>query len=157
MLKPALSIAALLLAGTSLAHAEGMSMPVNPDHINWGPAPPVFPPGAQFAVISGDPSQDGPYVVRLKMPAGYRIPAHNHPTTEYVTVISGKFNIGMGDKLDKKHGIELRAGGFGEAPAKMNHFAWATSETVVQVHGQGPFALTYVNPADDPSKKSSRN
>jgi quercetin dioxygenase-like cupin family protein len=153
MLKPALSIAALLLAGTSLAHAEGMSMPVNPDHIKWGAAPAVFPQGAQFAVISGDPSKDGPYVVRLKMPAGYRIPAHNHPTTEYVTVISGKFNIGMGDKLDKKDGIELHAGGFGEAPAKMNHYAWATSETVVQVHGQGPFALTYVNPADDPSKK----
>jgi uncharacterized RmlC-like cupin family protein len=88
----------------------------------------------------------------LKMPATYKIPAHNHPTSEYVTVISGKFHIGMGDKLDEKKGVELRAGGFGEAPAHMNHYAWASEETVVQVHGQGPFAITYVNPADDPSK-----
>ena len=117
MLKPALCLT-LLLAGTSLAQAEGMSAPVNADKIKWGPAPPVLPPGAQFAVISGDPSKDGLYVIRLKMPANYRVPAHNHPTTEYVTVLSGKFNIGMGDKLDSKHGIELRAGGFGEAPAK---------------------------------------
>jgi quercetin dioxygenase-like cupin family protein len=102
--------------------------------------------------LSGDPSKDGLYVLRLKVPANYKIPAHNHPTAEYVTVISGKFRIGMGDKLDEKKGIELRAGGFGAAPAHMNHYAWASEDTVVQVHGQGPFAMTYVNPADDPSK-----
>jgi anti-sigma factor ChrR (cupin superfamily) len=156
MHKPALALA-LLLAGTAVALAQGMSAPVNADKIKWGPAPPVLPPGAQFAVVSGDPSTDGPYVIRLKMPANYRVPAHNHPTTEYVTVLSGKFNIGMGDKLDMKHGLELRAGGFGAAPAKMNHYAWTTAETIVQVHGQGPFAITYVNPTDDPSKKSSKN
>jgi quercetin dioxygenase-like cupin family protein len=148
---------AFLLAGAAVALADGMSAPVNADKVKWGPAPPVMPPGAQFAVISGDPSSDGLYVIRLKMPANYRVPAHNHPTAEYVTVISGKFNIGMGDKLDTKHGTELRQGGFAAAPAKMNHFAWTTAETVVQVHGQGPFAITYVNPADDPSKKSSKN
>ncbi|HKW52090.1 MAG TPA: cupin domain-containing protein [Stellaceae bacterium] len=156
MLKPALAVT-LLLAGTAIALADDMSAPVNADKIKWGPAPPVLPPGAQFAVISGDPSTPGQYVIRLKLPANYRVPAHNHPTTEYVTVISGKFHIGMGDKLDTKHGIELRQGGFGAAPAKMNHYAWTTSETVIQVHGEGPFVLTYVNPADDPSKKSSRN
>ena len=156
MLKPALALA-LLLAGTTIALADDMSPPVNADKIKWGPAPPVLPPGAQFAVISGDPSKSGLYVIRLKLPAGYRVPAHNHPTAEYVTVISGKFNIGMGDKLETKHGVELRQGGFGAAPAKMNHYAWTTAETIVQVHGEGPFALTYVNPADDPSKKSSRN
>jgi quercetin dioxygenase-like cupin family protein len=89
----------------------------------------------------------------LKIPKGYKIPAHNHPTTEYVTVLSGNFHIGMGDKLDEKKGMELTAGAYGEAPAKMNHYAWATSTTVLQVHGQGPFAITYVNPTDDPSKK----
>ena len=92
-------------------------------------------------------------MLRLKMPAGYKIAAHNHPTSEYVTVLSGNFHIGMGDKLDEAKGIELTAGGFGVAPARMNHFAWTTSDTIVQVHGEGPFALTYVNPADDPSKK----
>jgi anti-sigma factor ChrR (cupin superfamily) len=154
MLKPALCLA-VLLAGPSLAQAQ--SKPVNVDGIKWGPAPAVLPPGAEIAVISGDPSKSAPYVLRLKMPANYRIPAHHHPTTEYVTVISGKFHIGMGDKLDMKHGIQLHAGGFGEAPAKMNHYAWTTSETVVQVHGEGPFAITYVNPADDPSKQANRN
>ena len=109
--------------------------------------------GAQIAVVSGDPFKEGLNVVRLKMPAGYKIPAHNHPTTEYVTVLSGAFNIGMGDKLDEQKGMALRPGGFAEAAAKMNHYAWASAETVVQVHGQGPFAITYVNPADDPSKK----
>ena len=99
-----------------------------------------------------DPFKDGLYVVRLKMPTDYKIPAHNHPTSEYVTIVSGTFHIGMGDKLDEKKGIELRAGGFGEAPAHMNHYAWTSEETVVQVHGQAPFALTYGNPADDPTK-----
>jgi anti-sigma factor ChrR (cupin superfamily) len=78
----------------------------------------------------------------LKVPANYKIPAHNHLTAEYVTVISGKFHIGMGDKLDEKKGVELRAGGFGAAPAHMNHYAWASEDTVVQVHGQGPFAIS---------------
>ena len=68
-------------------------------------------------------------------------------------MISGNFHIGLGDKLDVKKGMELTAGGYGEAPAKMNHYAWVTGPAVVQVHGQGPFAITYVNPADDPSKK----
>jgi anti-sigma factor ChrR (cupin superfamily) len=145
---------AFLLALAVLAASPSFAdnMPVNADGLTWGAAPPVLPKGAQIAVLSGDPSKDGLYVLRLKMPANYKIPAHNHPTSEYVTVISGKFHIGMGDKLDGKKGVELRVGGFGEAPAHMNHYAWASEETVVQVHGQGPFAITYVNPTDDPSK-----
>ena len=93
-------------------------------------------------MLSGDPSKDGLYVVRLNWPAGYKIPAHNHPTMEMVTVISGNFHLGMGDKLDEKKGMQLTAGGYAEAPAKMNHFV---SPTVVQIHGQGPFAITYAN------------
>jgi quercetin dioxygenase-like cupin family protein len=148
-----LALMAFVVLGASGALADDMNMPVNGKDIKWGPAPPFFPKGAEFAVLSGDPGKDGPYVVRLKMPAGYKIPAHNHPTTENVTIVSGNFHIGMGDRLDEKKAIELTAGGFGEAPAKMNHYAWVTSPTIVQVHGQGPFAITYVNPADDPSKK----
>ena len=146
-----LGLALVVLCSPALA--DDMKMPVNASQLKWGPAPDFFPKGAEFAVLSGDPSKDGLYVVRLRMPAGYKIPAHNHPTTEYVTVISGSFNIGMGDKLDAQKGKALRPGGFAEAPAKMNHYAWTSAETVVQVHGQGPFAITYVNPADDPSKK----
>jgi anti-sigma factor ChrR (cupin superfamily) len=144
----------LLLATTTGALAEDMKMPVNASQLKWGPAPDFIPKGAQLAVLSGDPSKEGLYVVRLKVPAGYKIPAHNHPTAEMVTVISGNFHLGMGDKLDMKKGLVLTAGGFAEAPAKMNHYAWTSSPTVVQVHGQGPFAVTYVNPADDPRGKS---
>lgn len=139
---------AVLAAGT--AYGEDMKMPVNAKDIKWSPVPPAFPKGAEFAVLSGDPSKDGLYVVRMKMPAGYRIPAHNHPTDELLTVISGNLHVGMGDKFDAKKGVSLTAGAYGEAPAKMNHYAWATSPTIVQVHGRGPFAITYVNPADDP-------
>ncbi len=145
----------ILLLGTATgAVAEDMKMPVNASQIKWGPAPDFIPKGAQVAVLSGDPSKEGLYVVRLKLPAGYKIPAHNHPTAEMVTVIAGNFHLGMGDKLDQRKGIRLTAGGYAEAPATMNHYAWASSPTVVQVHGQGPFAVTYVNPADDPRGKS---
>jgi hypothetical protein len=111
----------LILALAVLAATQSLAadMPVNADGLAWAPAPPVLPKGAEIAVLSGDPSKDGLYVLRLKMPANYELPAHNHPTTEYVTVISGSFHIGMGDKLDEKNGVELRGGGFGEAPAHM--------------------------------------
>ncbi|SDR62383.1 Cupin domain-containing protein [Rhizobiales bacterium GAS191] len=151
MHKLMLGFAFLLLTGA--AASAQMAMPTNAGDMKWGPAPNVFPPGAQIAVVSGDPFKDGLYVVRLKMPSGYKIPAHNHPTSEYITVLSGKFSLGMGDKLDPKKGLMLGPGGFAEAPAKMNHFGWTTGQTIVQVHGQGPFAITYVDPADDPSKK----
>ena len=148
-----LSLALLVVTGTG-AVADDMKMPLNASQIKWGPAPNFLPKGAQAAVLSGDPTKEGPYVVRLKIPAGYKIGAHNHPTAEMVTVISGKFHLGMGDKLDQKKGMLLTVGGYAEAPAKMNHYAWASSPTIVQVHGQGPFAVTYVNPADDPRGKS---
>ena len=144
---------ALLLLSASASFADDMKMPMNAKDLTWGPAPAVLPKGAEATVISGDPSKDGPYVLRLKMPGGYKVPAHNHPTAEYVTVLSGNFHLGMGDKLDETKGMELTAGGYGEAPAKMNHYAWASSPVVVQIHGQGPFAISYVNPADDPSDK----
>jgi quercetin dioxygenase-like cupin family protein len=144
----------LVLTGATGALAEDMKMPVNASQVKWGPAPDALPKGAQIAVLSGDPTKDGLYVVRLKLPAGYKVAAHNHPTNEVLTVISGNFHLGMGDKLDEKKGMVLTAGGFAEAPAKMNHYAWTTSPTVVQIHGPGPFAITYVNPADDPRKKS---
>ena len=145
MLKPALVLACLLaVTGPALAQ-------VNPTDLKWGPAPAIFPAGAKMAVLSGDPSKAGQFVVRLKLPAGYRLPAHQHPTDEYVTVISGDFSLGMGDKLDPAKSAHLTAGGFAEAPAKMNHFAWTKKGAVVQVSAEGPFAMTYVNPADDPT------
>jgi quercetin dioxygenase-like cupin family protein len=144
----------MVLTGATVAAAEDMRMPVNTSQLKWGPAPDALPKGAQIAVLSGDPAKDGLYVVRLRLPAGYKVPAHNHPTAEMVTVMTGKFHLGMGDKLDEKKAMLLTAGGFAEAPAKMNHYAWTTGPTVLQIHGQGPFEINYVNPADDPRGKS---
>jgi hypothetical protein len=134
------------------AESPAVDLVSGPDAIKWGPAPPSFPKGAMAAVLAGDPAKGGPYVVRLKMPANYQIPAHHHPATENVTILSGSFHAGMGDKLDMDKGQAFEPGGFVAMPAGMNHYAWTTAETVVQVHGKGPFQITYVNPADDPSK-----
>jgi quercetin dioxygenase-like cupin family protein len=143
----------LLLAGTAIAFAQDMRPPINSDDVKWGPVPPNIAAGAQLAVISGDPSKEGLYVMRLKMPAGYKVPAHYHPQYENVTVLTGEFHVGMGDKLDTDKGMLLRPGGYVEAPAKMHHYAWVTSDTIVQIAGPGPFGIIYVDPADDPSKK----
>jgi len=153
MIRLALGLAALSLTATA-ALAEDMTV-ATPNSIKWGPAPAQLPKGAQLAVLAGDPGSNGPYVVRVKVPAGYAVPAHNHPTAENVTIVSGTFNIGMGDKLDKKHAQVLKAGSFVSMPAKMNHYAWATTAVVLQIHGEGPFAINYVDPADDPSKGGS--
>jgi uncharacterized RmlC-like cupin family protein len=143
----------LLLAGTAIAFAQDMRPPINADDVKWGPVPPNIAAGAQLAVISGDPSKEGLYVLRLTMPSGYKVPAHYHPQYENVTVLTGEFHVGMGDKLDTDKGMLLRPGGYVEAPAKMHHYAWVTSDTIVQVAGPGPFGIIYVDPTDDPSKK----
>ena len=132
--------------------SRAMDMVPDPKTLKWAEAPPVLAKGAEMVVLSGDPTKDGPYVFRLKLPANYAIPAHHHPTTENVTVLSGTLYAGMGDKLDKTKATAFEPGGFVSMPANMNHFAWAGTETVIQLHGVGPFVLTYVNPADDPSK-----
>jgi hypothetical protein len=98
----------LLLAGGAMALAQDMRPPINADDVKWGPVPPNLPAGAQLAVISGDPFKEGLYVIRLKMPADYKVPAHYHPRYENVTVLSGEFNVGMGDKLDTTKGMALR-------------------------------------------------
>jgi quercetin dioxygenase-like cupin family protein len=129
---------------------------VAPSELKWGDPPPVFEKGASFALVAGDPSKPGHYAVRLKMPAGYKIAPHWHPTDEHVTVISGSFALGMGEKFDQKNMKTLPQGGYAIAPANMRHYAMATTDAIVQVDGQGPFMLTYVNPADDPSKRAAK-
>jgi quercetin dioxygenase-like cupin family protein len=121
--------------------------------VTWGAPPPSLSPGAKFAVVSGNPAGKGPFTVRLQMPAGYKIAPHWHPTDEHVTVVSGVFALGMGETFDQSSMKDLPAGGYASLPAEMRHFAVAKTEAVVQVHGMGPFVFTYVNPADDPSRK----
>jgi quercetin dioxygenase-like cupin family protein len=122
--------------------------------LDWQPAPPIFPKGARMVVMQGDPSVAGAiFTVRLKFPDGYVLPAHWHPTDEAVTVLQGTFLVGLGDKFSRKDLLPgLHAGGFIVAPANANHFALARGITIVQVHAMGPFQLTYVDPADDPTR-----
>jgi len=121
-----------------------------PEHLTWGPAPAILPAGAQLAVLEGDPTKSGPFTMRLSMPAGYRLPPHFHQVDEHVTVISGAFQVGMGDTFDESKLTTLPPGTFGVIPPGMHHFARADKATVVQLHGVGPWGLTYVNPADQP-------
>jgi quercetin dioxygenase-like cupin family protein len=118
--------------------------------IQWGPAPAVFPPGAQLAVMQGDPSKAEPFTVRLKFPNGYKIPPHTHPTEENVTVLSGTFLAGMGAQLNESNVQANGRGDFLSIPANHAHYAIARGETIVQVNAIGPFTLTYVNPDGTP-------
>lgn len=121
----------------------------------WKAGPPSLPAGAQIAVLEGDPTKEGQFVFRVKVPDGYRIPVHTHPKTERVTVIAGTFNIGMGDKFDPQATKAMPAGTYGYWKAGMKHFVWVKGETIVQFHGEGPWTINYVDPKDDPrnSKK----
>ncbi len=149
-------IAALLVFGSLAlvgpAAAQHVLTPA--DDVKWSAAPPAFPKGAQIAVLNGDPSKDGLYVLRLKFPAGYKVPAHTHPNDENLTVVSGALRFGHGDKLDEQKGALLKAGSFAMTPKGMAHYVVVTEDTVVQVHAIGPSGITYVNPADDPRKSN---
>jgi quercetin dioxygenase-like cupin family protein len=123
---------------------------ISPSEIQWADAPPSLPPGAKMAVLDGDPNKAGSFTIRMKAPTGYKIAPHTHPTAERVTVISGSFKIGMGDKLDDASAQEMGPGSFVMLPAGMKHFATSSTESVIQINSEGPFQINYVNPSDDP-------
>ncbi|CAN5204004.1 hypothetical protein BH20VER2_BH20VER2_11940 [soil metagenome] len=118
--------------------------------LKWGAAPPGLPSGAQLAVLSGDPTKKGVFTVRLRMPAGYKIPPHTHPTAELVTVISGSIYRGNGERFDESAGQKMEVGSFASFPAGVKHFAWTTEDSVIQIHGEGPFGIEHVDPETDP-------
>lgn len=143
---------ALSMCITNANAADADHMLITPSDLKWAEVP-SLPKGAQVAMIEGPLNEAVPFTFRIKMPDGYKIPAHWHPAIEHVTVISGIFNMGIGDKLDMSKTQPVEAGSMMILQAKTQHFAWAKGETVVQVHGVGPWAINYVNPADDPRKK----
>jgi len=139
-------------SGSSAATAVSHEEHVNGDQVVFQPGPASFPAGSQIAVLQGNPAGNGEFTVRLKWPAGYRLPPHFHPTDENVTVLSGTFLVGLGDEINLDKALKLGPKGFITARALGHHFAVAKTDVLVQVHGLGPFAITYVNPADDPRK-----
>jgi quercetin dioxygenase-like cupin family protein len=148
------AVAVIAIAASMPISARAQEATIaQPDTLKWGAASPALPPGAQGAAIVGDPGKEGGYVVRVKLPAGYKVQPHSHPNDENVTVISGLFHLGIGDKFDESKGQAIKPGGYAQTPKGVKHIAWATEETVIQLHGVGPGGMTYVNPADDPRKK----
>ena len=152
-----LAVATIFVAAlnfASSARAEEMVHLASPDAVQWGPAPPTLPKGAKAAVLFGDPGKEGPFVIRIWAPPHAVVAPHTHSSAEMLTVISGDIYHQVGEKLDKNAGERIKAGGFVYLPAQMAHSTWIGEEpTVVQVSGNGPFAINYINPADDPSKQ----
>jgi len=149
-----LSLACAQVVGASASLADDAHHTVVAgDAITWGPAPPSLPKGAQAAILHGNPAQEGPFVLRLKFPDGFTVPPHRHSKDEFVTVISGKFAVHAGDKVDRAAAKPLPPASFVHLPAGMAHYALADGEAVVQVNGVGPFDVKYVDPKDDPRLK----
>jgi quercetin dioxygenase-like cupin family protein len=148
-------LTAIFVSPIRAANPEGQQHnAVTPDAISWGPPPPFIAPGAQVAVLEGNPAAStGDFTIRIKMPDGYRIAPHWHPNRENVTVISGTFKVGMGDTFDDAKMASFPAGSFAYLDPDMHHYAMASGDVIVQVHGQSPLQFNYVNPNDDPSKK----
>jgi quercetin dioxygenase-like cupin family protein len=146
-------VALTALAGSALAQDAMKATRVKPDEVTWK-ANPALPPGAQTAILVGDPTKAEVIVLRVKLPANYQIPPHTHPYAEVVTVLSGSVGFGMGEKLDKS-GEMVSAGTLNVVPAKHAHFSWTGNEGAIeQVQYTGPGGIDYINPADDPRKKT---
>lgn len=155
-------IAVLILLGTfsvvTQVQAQDMKMPadhimVMPDDIIWADAPSSLPPGAKAAVIDGDPKAIGLFTMRIKIPANYMIMPHTHPADEHITVLKGSFYMGLGEKFDKKTANKIPNGGFAMMKTGTRHYAFTKEESIIQLHGMGPWGIIYVNPADDPRNK----
>ena len=125
-----------------------------PDQLSWQDGPPSLPAGARFAVLEGDPAKEGFFAMRLRLPDGYRIPPHWHPVVERVTVVSGTFHLGMGERPDWQSMQELPAGSYATMQPGMRHYARVSGETVLQLATVGPWGIHYVNPSDDPRGKA---
>ncbi len=144
----------LMMSWCAFAHhtTKATQITILGDQVKWVNAPPMLPSGAMMAVLEGNPMKPGPFTIRMKAPAAYKIPPHWHSADEHITVLSGTLNLGMGGKFDTSMGKSLPAGSYIVLPAGMKHFAWTDEETVIQLHGMGPWNITYVNPADNPMK-----
>ena len=135
-------------------HGEGISLH-QPDKLKWKDGPASLPKGAKIAVLEGDPNKAGPFVFRVKVPDGYRIPPHTHPKMERVTIIQGTFHIGMGAKFDAEKADPMPVGAYGFWEPGMKHFVWVKGETIAQFHGMGPWSIQYVDPKDDPRNQAN--
>jgi quercetin dioxygenase-like cupin family protein len=150
------SVIVVACAGMVSAPVQAMDehKVITPQDIRWKPGPASIPPGAEAAVLYGDPSKEEMFALRLKLPSGYHIAPHTHPKPEIVTVISGTFRLGMGETADDAQAEALPTGSFFAFAPGMAHYAYADEDTVIQLNSTGPWSLTYINPKDDPRQKT---
>jgi hypothetical protein len=146
----------IMTIAISVAHADqddqGKPIPptvITPDTLIWGTFD-AFPPGAEAAILSGDPRESGPFILRVKIPAHYKVPPNRQTVKIYVTVLSGSYSIGVGNKFNPKNGKTLPSTGSVVIPANTPLYFWSKSGAVLEVHGIGPWDIHYVNSADDP-------
>ena len=142
-----------LATGADKSESPVKPVKFTPESIKWAQGPPSLPSGVQVAVLEGDLAKSGPYVFRVKAPDSYQIPPHRHPDDECLTVLKGTLMVGEGSKVDRSAASELPAGSLYILPKGHEHYVWTKGETIIQVHGMGPWGITYVNPEDDPRKK----
>ena len=136
-----------------MQHATASHIMLNSADFKWGDAPPALPPGPKFALLSGDPSKPGPFTLRIMFPANYKVPPHTHPTYENVVVLEVTLNMGSSETFDESKATAINAGGYSAIPANHPHFVFTKDKATIQVNGEGPFVINYINPADDPRNK----
>jgi quercetin dioxygenase-like cupin family protein len=142
--------ASSMVPGASGCTGQSSAGPASPHWV----VPPVLPPGAFIAVVSGDPTRPGPFTLLVSMPNGYRIPPHSHPSYEHVEVKEGTLLVGTGDELDPKMTQALAAGDSATAPAGMHHFSIAKGRTLLSATFMGPYTITYVRAEDAPKPRT---
>jgi hypothetical protein len=155
----ALAVGAALLActerneppATAFAKAEGQLL-VRAKSIKWSAPPPGLPPGPKVALLLGNPNASGQYAIRVQLPANYKIPFHSYAKAMDVTVVSGTLYVADSQTFDKKKAFAIRPGDFYHLPALVSEFVFTKDQTVVEIHGEGPYDLKYANAADDPLK-----
>lgn len=141
MKKIVISLFITIVAAGTLAFAASEPSIVKSDHLQWQPANGL--PGAEVAVVSGDPEKKGPFIARVKLPANFQIPVHTHHINEYDTVISGAWYLGTGAQFSANQAQKIPAGSFVMIPAKLQHYAFNKDETILQVNGMGPWGMVY--------------
>lgn len=141
---PAVQSYAVNVGGSDFnANPVHVSVQVPNEMIDWG-TPKALLPGANDYVLQGNPSEPGVYTVRLKLPPNYKIPPYTQTTITYITVLSGDYHIGEGNIFDANKGRELPPGSFITVPANTPVYAWTTTETIIQIHGLGPWGVKYL-------------
>lgn len=153
LIVPALLLHAQEKAAERAGEHQSDHIMLVPTNLTWIDGPASLPKGAKSAVIEGDPAKTGPFTMRLILPANYKVPPHWHPGIEHVTVLSGSFHMGLGEVFDESKAAKLPIGGFAVMAIGTRHFAFTKEETTIQLHGIGPWGITYVKPADDPRNK----